>query len=314
MGTLANTGAYAFEGVNADLLHEVHQTFTGFLFGALGQNPRWSKGLGLANTLPTKGNTAKAKMGSVAYGVHEWVDERVKSKIEHSDHTVEVKRWANAISLKIDDLEDEDLNLGQYRMLIADMADDFDEHEHSLFIDLIAAGFAATKGLAYDGQFFFDTDHPLPSGATQSNKATAALAESALYAGILAMESMKKPNGLHANIQPTHCIVPAALRSVAEGIFDKQYVGNNGSENNLMYKRVQLIVDPRLDATSTTAWFLVDATKMLKPFFWVNRKRVTPQMSNKDEFEEGKWHWGSYGRYNASYGFYQTMYGSDGTT
>lgn len=305
------TGAYAFEGVDAGLLEEVHQTFTGFLFGSLGQNPRWTQALDLASELPTKGNVAKTKMADRAYGVHEWIDERHKAKIRHFDHEVEVKRWANAISLDADDLDDEDLNLGQYRTLISEMGDDFDEHKHSLLIDLLTNGFTGALGLAYDGQFFFDTDHPLPGGATQSNKGTAAFSATALYAAIKQMEKMKKPNGLHANIRPTHGIFPVSLRSTVEEVLNKQFEANGS--NNLLYKRVEPIFDPRLDEVSETAWHLADAEKVLKPFFKANRKEVTPQMDTGDLFEEGVAHWGAYGRYNASYGFYQTMYGSDGT-
>ncbi len=304
-------GAYAFEGVDAGLLHEVHQTFTGFLFGALGQNPRWSQSLKIADDLPVKGNTAKIKMASLAHGVHEWVDERHKSKIQHADHEVAVKRWANAISLKLDDLDDEDMNLGQYRTLINGMADDFDEHKHQLFVDLINEGFAGAIGLAYDGQYFFDTDHPIKAGGTQSNKTTAVFSSTSLYASIKAMEKMKKPNGLHANVMPTHGIFPVALRATVEGVLDKQYEANGS--NNLMYKRITPIFDPRLDVKSETAWFLLDANKALKPFFQAKRKEVTPQMDLSDAFEEGVAHWGSFGRYNASYGFYETMHGSDGT-
>lgn len=309
---MADTGAYAFEGVDSDKLHEVHQTFTGYLFGALGQNPRWSQSLQLANDLPTKGNTAKAKMASRAYGVHEWVDERHKAKIRHYDHTVEVKRWANALTLQYDDLEDEGMNLGQYKMLINEMGDDFVEHRHSLFTDLISAGFAATLGTCYDGQFFFDTDHPLDDGSTQSNKGTAALAENSFYAAIKAMEDMKKSNGLIANIMPTHLIVPSALRQTAEGILDKEE-NANGSDN-LLYKRTGLIVDPRLDSSSATAWFLLDGSKALKPFFSADRQPVRTAMDTGNLFEEGSINWGGNARYNASYGFYQVMYGSDGTS
>lgn len=311
---MAPKGAYAFEGVNADLLHEVHQTFTGFLFSTLGENPRWSQGLQIANDLPVRGNTAKAKMATRAYGVHEWVDERHKAKIRHYDHEVLVKRWANAITLKIDDLEDEDLNLGQYRTLIAEMGDDFVEHRHKLFVDLITSGFAGSLGLAYDGQFFFDTDHPLPTG-TQSNKATAAFDVDgvALYAAIKQMRKLKKPNGLHANIVPTHGIFPEALRSVVEKVLNRDFLGvGSNLESNTLKNRVEPIFDPRLDDVSETAWYLLDATKMVKPFFWAPRKQVTPQMSLDDEFEEGVAHWGAYGRYNASYGFYQVMFGSTG--
>ncbi len=314
---MAPTGAYAFEGVDASLLHEVHQTFTGFLFGSLGQNPRWSQSLAIANDLPTRGNSAKVKLASMAYGVHEWVDERHKSKIEHKDHEVLVKRWANAISLKLDDLDDETMNLGQYNLLISEMADDFDEHKHLLFIDLILGGFAGAIGLAYDGQYFFDTDHPIgKTGSTQSNKDTVAFADTALYTAIKTMEGMKKPNGLHANISPTHGIFPVTLRSAVEAVLSKQFLTAGGS--NPLYQRITPIFDPRLDsgtanvAGSTTAWFLIDATKAVKPFFQVKRKEVTPQMDMTDAFEHGMAHWGSYGRYNASYGFYQTMWGSTG--
>lgn len=307
------SGAYAFEGVDASLLHEVHLTFAGYLFNALGQNPRWSTQVPIANDLPTAGNEAKAKMASRAYGVHEWVDERHKAKIEHFDHTVEVKRWANAISLKLDDLDDEQLNLGQYNMLISEMADDFDEHKHSLFTDLITGGFAGSIGLAYDGQFFFDTDHPLPDGTTQSNKGTNAFVdESDLYEGILAMEQLKKPNGLNANIVPTHGLFPVALRAKVEAALDREYDTNGAT--NPVYKRITPIFDPRLDAVSATAWFLIDASKALKPFFWAPRKQVTPQRDDSDVFETGVMHWGAYARYNASYGFYQTMWGSTGAS
>lgn len=306
------TGSYAFEGVDGGLLDEVHQTFTSFLFGALGTNPRWSKSLVIANDLPVTGNVAKAKMASMAYGVHEWVDERHKSKIAHVDHEVQVKKWANAISLKVDDLEDEARNLGQYSMLISEMGDDFGEHGHSLYTDLISRGFAATIGLAYDGQYFFDTDHPLPDGTTQSNKTTAAFDSSgtALYAAIKSMAKMKKPNGLFANVRATHGIFPEALRVTVEAVLTLPTLSGGGA--NPLFKRIEPIFDPRLDAVSETAWYLLDNSKPLKPFFSANRKPVTTKMSDKDEFEEGVIHWGADGRYNASYGFYQLMHGSTG--
>jgi phage major head subunit gpT-like protein len=313
--TLA-TGPYAFEGVDASQLEEVHVTFTGFLFKALGISPRWTQGLQIANELLTRGNSAKIKMASLAYGVHEWLDERIKSKIAHSDHEIEVKRWANALNLKLDDLEDEDMNLAQYMLLIQDMGDDFVEHRHRLYIDLIANGFDGTLGLAYDGQFFFDSDHPLPDGTTQSNVNTAAFSAAALYTGIAAMEAMKKPNGVHANVSPTHLIAPSALREEVEAVLDLEIVpstAGTASQSNPHKKRsIKPQIDPRLDAYSTTAWFLWDASKPLKPFLAANRKAVTPQMDRTKEFEEGSVSWGAYARYNASYGFYQTMWASTG--
>ncbi len=313
MGT---EGAYNFEGPGGAVVDDVHKTFTGYLFGALGEKPRWAQQLGIAQELPVKGNKASIKMAARPSGVHEWLDERHKQKIVRADHEVVVKRWANAITVKVDDLEDDDLNLGQYRPLINEMADDFAEHRHKLFIDLIANGFGASLGLAYDGQYFFDTDHPVAlsggSLGTQSNLITSAFDAEALYEAIAKMTALKKPSGDLANVSPTHALFPEALRADVEEVLDKQYT--TSGESNLLYKKVQPIFDARLDAYSETAWYLLDMDKALKPFFWVDRKRVTPQMDRKDEFELGVVHWGAYGRYNASYGFYQTMLASTGVS
>ncbi len=298
------------EGVDASKLAEVHLTFKAFLFKVLGQNPRWTQQHACCDVIPTKGKVAKVKMAERSFGVHEFLDERQKSSISHFDHTIEVKKWANAITMKVDDLSDEDLNLGMYRPIIGDMGDDFLEHKHQIIIDLFNAGFAGTLGLAYDGQYFFDTDHALMDGSSQSNKGTAVFADTALYAAIKAMVKMKRPNGLLANIQPTHGFFPETLRSAVEAVLNKRTVAN-GSDNPL-YKRIEPIFDPRFDAVSETAWFVGDLSKMAKPFYWADRSGVTPDYSNANEFESDRVSWGAKARYNASYGQYQTIYGSTG--
>lgn len=298
------------EGVDASKLVEVHLTFRGFLFHVLGQNPRWTQSLKVTDNVTTRGKSAKIKMAERSFGVHEWLDERQKSKIAHMDHEIVVKKWANAIELKVDELSDEELNLGQYKTIIAEMGDDFVEHKHQLLIDLINAGFAGSLGLAYDGQYFFDTDHPLLDGTTQSNAGTAAFSDTNLYAAILQMEKLKRPNGMLANIQPTHGFFPSVLRATVEAVLNKKTVAN-GSDNPL-YKRIEPIFDPRFDAVSTTAWYIGDLAKMAKPFYWVDRQGVTADYSNVDEFEQHTVKWGAWARYNAAYGSYQTMYGSTG--
>jgi phage major head subunit gpT-like protein len=298
------------EGVDAGKLAEVHTTFKAFLFHVLGQNPRWTQSLSVTDVIPTKGKIAKIKMAERTFGVHEWLDERQKAKIAHFDHSIEIKKWANALELKVDDLADEDMNLGEYRIIIGEMADDFVEHKHQLLIDLLNNGFTGAIALGYDGQYFIDTDHPLLDGSVQSNKGTAAFSDTALYAGIKQMVKMKRPNGQLANIQPTHGVFPEALRATVEGVLNKRTVAN-GSDNPL-YKRIEPIFDPRLDAVSETAWYLKDLGKMAKPFYWGNRAEVTPDYSNANEFETDRVAWGAKARYNAAYGQYQTVYGSTG--
>ncbi len=309
-------GSQEYSSIDGQLLDEVHRTFRAYFFEALGQSPRWSQLV--TDKVKTKGNEFNPKMVSRPFGVEEWLDERQKSRIETFEHSILVKRWANGIIVHEDDLMDDDDNLVMYRSQIAELADDFDEHQHQIVIDLINAGFASTLGNSYDGVSFFNTAHPQPASVgggseTQSNSGTGAFSASNLYAGILAMEILKKPSGKNANIRPSHGIFPVALRETVEGVLDKEVLANG--ESNLLKKRIEPIFDPRLDDNSLTAWYLIDAEKSLKSFWFPTRRPVNMRMKGVDSdanYDRGDLEWGGDGRYNAGYGFWQTMFGNTG--
>jgi phage major head subunit gpT-like protein len=61
------------------------------------------------------------------------------------------------------DIEDE--QLGFYNPIVAALAQEARKHPEKLLADLMSAGFTTA---CYDGQYFFDTDHPVGS-ATASN-------------------------------------------------------------------------------------------------------------------------------------------------
>src|SRR5690348_6614294 len=103
------SGYQRFNQVDASKLDEVARTFTGFLFDGP-RAPRWTESLALYSNLPTRGNEAKAKLAHrVGTGVHEWktADEREYQGIKHADTTIEVKRFANAIELDMDERSEE---------------------------------------------------------------------------------------------------------------------------------------------------------------------------------------------------------------
>lgn len=308
-------GSQEYSSIDGALLDEVHRTFRAYFFEALGQSPRWSKMI--VDEVRTKGNEFKPKMTSRPFGVEEWLDERQKSRIETFDHSVLVKRWANGIIVHEDDLMDDDDNLVMYRSQIAELADDFDEHQHQLVIDLINAGFGTTLGTGYDGVSFFNTAHPQPASApgpaTQSNSGTGVFSSSTLYQGIEDMELLRKPSGKNANVRPTHGIFPVALREAVEAILQNDRLANGAT--NILKGRIQPIFDPRLDANSQTAWYLVDMDKALKGFWFPTRRPVNMRMKGTDSdanFDRGDLEWGGDGRYNAGYGFWQVVYGNTG--
>lgn len=95
----------------------------------------------------------------------EWLGDRVLQNLSAHQYNIENKSWENTIAVDRDDLADD--NVGVYRPLIQNLAMDAAQHPDELVFDLIKAG---ETELAYDGQPFFDTDHPVldENGAEQS--------------------------------------------------------------------------------------------------------------------------------------------------
>lgn len=294
-------------------LDEVNRTFKVAFLEALGQAARWSDQL--CDVVPMSKGELKLKWGARTSGVHEWLDERIKRSMRVYDTQLVAKKWANGFEVDGADLEDDDSGLRLYRGSIAEMADDFAEHKHQLIIDRLNGGFAGAQGLAYDGQFFFDSDHvDDPAGGAQSNVTNAVLSATAFRNARSAMRKIKKPTGLIANLEPDKIIVPVELEGTAQDIFQVEKLASGATNPN--YNAVSVIVEPRL--TSATAWFLWDSKKPLKPFIFGNRRAVGMRTKGNGDpnsdaaFDRDKYEWGGDGRYNAAFGFWHSMYGSTG--
>jgi phage major head subunit gpT-like protein len=87
--------------------------------------------------------------------MREWVGDRVIKDIAESAYQIFNQKWES--TLGVDRVHIEDDNLGQYRVLARSMADEFERFMSRKLAELITGGFA---NLCYDGQKFFDTDHP----------------------------------------------------------------------------------------------------------------------------------------------------------
>lgn len=86
----------------------------------------------------------------------EWVGDRVINDIKAHGYAIANKTWEDTVGVSRDDIEDD--NVGVYSPLFAEMGRAAKSHPDELIFALLAAG-AATN--CYDGQFFFDTDHPV---------------------------------------------------------------------------------------------------------------------------------------------------------
>ena len=98
-------------------------------------------------------------------GMREWVGQRVIQNISESSYAIPNKPFELTIGVDRDDIEDD--NLGTYAPLFQEMGRATAAHPDLLVFALLKAGFAT---LCYDGQYFFDTDHPVldATGTAQS--------------------------------------------------------------------------------------------------------------------------------------------------
>lgn len=90
----------------------------------------------------------------------EWVGDRVIQNLAVHDFTIKNRTFENTVGVPREAIEDD--TFGVFSPLMAQLGQDAANHPAELVYDLLAGGFSRT---CYDGQFFFDTDHPVINAA-----------------------------------------------------------------------------------------------------------------------------------------------------
>ncbi|OOS02191.1 head protein [Canicola haemoglobinophilus] len=132
------------------------------LFVGFGKN--FKEGLAKAPSQYSKIATAvKSTTASNTYawlgqmpGLKEWVGDRAITAIQSHGYSIVNKSFASAVEIKRTDIEDD--NVGVYSPLIEELGRAAGELPDELVFGALKAGF---KTACYDGQYFFDTDHPV---------------------------------------------------------------------------------------------------------------------------------------------------------
>lgn len=86
----------------------------------------------------------------------EWIGDRVIKDMAAHSYAIENKDFESTVGVKRTDIEDD--NIGIYAPMMAHMGQMSARFPDKLVFDLLKAG---TSTLCYDGQNFFDTDHPV---------------------------------------------------------------------------------------------------------------------------------------------------------
>ena len=181
----------------------------------------------------------------------------------------------------------------------------FQRHINSRVFGALNDGDAATRGLCYDGQFFFDSDHVDVGGrytTSQDNVSALTLGIDNFETVKVASRAFRDDQANFVNYNYNLIVVPPALDRVAANITGNPNTYDTANrEINPYSGSTSHIVSPELDST---AWILVAANESVKPLLVGIRK--APQLLEIDwksgAGEGGMYYIRYHGRYTVAYG------------
>lgn len=232
--------AAAFGGliVNQLNLSMLFQSFNASFKGGVGQHKsQWDR---IATKVPS--STREEKYGWLGKipNIREWIGPRVVQNLMQHDYAIKNKDYELTLGVERNDILDD--QYGVYTPLFTEFGQSVAAHPDRLAFALLKAGFSS---LCYDGQYFFDTDHPVLD-----------------------------ENGAAASVANT-------------------------------------------DGGGGTPWFLIDASRAIKPIIYQERQAFDlvrkDQKTDDNVFNEKTFLYGTDGRCNVGFGFWQFAWGSKQT-
>lgn len=110
----------------------------------------------IAMTVPSSSaDETYAWMGSMPT-MREWIGPRQVKNLSAAGFTIKNRKFESTLEISREDIADD--RLGVFKPMFAEMGQAPSRHREELTFGLLASGFATN---CYDGQYFFDTDHPV---------------------------------------------------------------------------------------------------------------------------------------------------------
>ncbi|MDA8258369.1 MAG: Mu-like prophage major head subunit gpT family protein [Betaproteobacteria bacterium] len=245
--------------------------------------------------------------------MRKWIGEKAVKSLEAFKYSIVNDDWEATVEVNRNHIDDDQLGIYAPQAQMAGFS--ARQLPDEIVSDLKNNAFAS---LCYDGQFFYDTDHPV-AGASVSNKlavalsvATPAAAAASYGAARTAIMNFKDDEGRPLALIPNVLEVPPALESVALTLINSDKLNDNSP--NPYKGTATVLVNPRL--TSATAWFLHVTNMPVKPFIYQERKapvfveQTDPQAD--DVFNRKLFKFGAEARAAGGYAFWQMSVGSTG--
>jgi phage major head subunit gpT-like protein len=275
-------------------------------FNAAGARVWWNR---LAMEVPSGSETNTYAWMEDLPRFREWVGERVAHDLSSRAAVVSNKDFELTVKIPANKIKDDQYGIyGTY-------AESGGVQGRKLPDDLLTPLIKLGKStVCYDGQYFFDTDHPVdpgdPASAVQANLFTAKpLATAGNYGAVrAAMRSLKIGRSARViGVTPSLLIVGPDLEETAKKIVTAE--NDASGATNVNRGTAEVVVIEELDEAGV--WYLADATGPLRPLVWQNREAVhfDGMFNPTDEhvFKFNEFLWGGSGRGNAAYGLWFLM-------
>jgi phage major head subunit gpT-like protein len=206
--------------------------------------------------------------GNVA-PMREWIGPKQIIPLNQGTFTVTNKDWESTLQLEEKDLRRD--GTGQLKSKVGEFTNRAVQHYEKILSSLINTADAATLGLTFDGQYFFDTDHSFGSSGTINNDITFDVATTtaptptemvdAILASIQALYGFKDDHGEPANggCRNFVVMVPVTFWAATQSANTQQFL-TSGVSNRLMGSGVNItpVCNPRLTWTTAFATFATD--------------------------------------------------------
>lgn len=242
--------------------------------------------------------------------MRQWIGDRIAKGLRDYGITIKNLPYEATLDIHEDDIRRD--KFGQVRLRINQLAQRVNSHWASLLSTLINNGEGSNSGLAYDGQFFFDTDHSSGDSGTLNNdivagdygvlnvadpvNPTSSEMADIIIAGLSQFATFKDDAGepINENAREFSVMVPprmfgATVTAIASNLLN---TGSGARDNPLRFQgtTVNPVANPRLTGTSKVYMFRTDAED--KPFIRQEDQalRVTAKAEGSEYAHDTKHH------------------------
>lgn len=291
--------------INAQNLHTMQVGFsTLYNKGFSAKQPQWPQ---IATEVTSQ--TSEETYGWIGQmpRMQKWMDERVIRNLNAYSYTIKNEPFELTVGINRDVIEDD--RYGIYGPSMEMMGAEAAVAPDRTVFNLLQKGF---EEKCVDGEPFFSENHEF-NGQKYSNCTDVKLSQESFLAARTTIMSYLGDQDEPLNLVPDLLVVPPALEAEAKKILEADTV--NGT-SNITKGMAKLKVCTEL-AGNPTAWYLMVTSEPLKPLILQMRKRPKFTALNRDTdenvFMRKQYLYGTDGRWNAGFGFWQMAYGSKGT-